>query len=59
MVQKMSGFALMNDRHVTSSLLISVGPKKVVLHDEILVMASDLALNEHVEHNSNLRGVPA
>jgi hypothetical protein len=55
----MSGFATMNDPPVTTSLVISVSPTKVVLHDEILAIPLDFALSEHVEHNINLRGVSA
>ena len=59
MIHKMSGFALMNDPHVTSSLVKSVCPKKFDLHHAFLVIRPDFALNEYVEHNTNLRGVPA
>jgi hypothetical protein len=59
MEHKMSGFALMNDRRVTSSVVVGACPKKVLLHHEISVIPPDFALNEHREHNTNLRGVPA
>jgi hypothetical protein len=59
MIHKMSGFALMSDRLVTSSPVKGLCPKQVVLHDEISVIRPDFALNEHVKRNTNLRGVPA
>lgn len=59
MAHKLSGFALMNYPRVRTSLGISLSPTKVVLHDGVSAIPVDFAQNEHVEHNTSLRGVPA
>jgi hypothetical protein len=59
MAHKLSGFALMNYPRVRTSLGIILSPAKVVLQVEILAIPLDFAQNEHVEHNTSLRGVPA
>jgi hypothetical protein len=55
----MSAVAIINFSPVAISLMIRAFPINRVFLNEILVIPTEFAFNEHVENTTNWRGVPA